>query len=88
MNDTTPLLTVKEAAERLSCSATFVRRLVERTRKGVKGGIQFCQINNNGPVRFRPEWIDALIQSNTQTPSETLPHDPIPDFMKGVKTYW
>ena len=68
-----PLLSLEDAARVLGYSPSGLRKIVRRSREGKPGPtIQFFQIGN-GPIRFRPEWIDAFIAANTITPKASIP---------------
>lgn len=59
------LLTIKEVAEKLSCSVRHVRRLRDL-------GLPYVQIGfDRGALRFKEEDVEAWISSQTRTTSVT-----------------
>lgn len=59
------LLTIKEVAEKLSCSVRHVRRLRDL-------GLPFVQIGfDRGALRFKEEDVENWIDSQTRTTSAT-----------------
>lgn len=55
MNTGTQMLTIEQVAERLQVQPRAVRKLCTR------GDLEFVKINSK-TLRFKAEWIDALIK--------------------------
>jgi hypothetical protein len=59
------LISLEEAARLLDYSISGLRKIVSRTKAGGLGPkIQFFQVNN-GPIKFRREWVADFINANT-----------------------
>jgi excisionase family DNA binding protein len=57
VSDTTPWLTVKQAAERAQCGVKTLYR------EAHAGRIQAARIGGRRSLRFRAEWIDQWLQA-------------------------
>lgn len=65
------LIPLDDAAKKLGYTASGLRKIVRRTRQG-KSGIQFFQVGN-GPIRFKPEWLDDFVTANSVAPQRPMP---------------
>ena len=70
-------LSVEQAANLLGCKPKTVRSLIERTRRGLPGGIQYRQASRHSPIHFRREWIDAFIAEHSHGRKKTARADPL-----------
>jgi hypothetical protein len=66
------LLSLEEAASQLNYSPSGLRKIVNRTKRGKPGPqIQFFQAGH-GPIKFRQEWIDEFVLSNSLEPGQVV----------------
>jgi excisionase family DNA binding protein len=55
-------LGIEEAASRLGCSVSGLRKIVDRK------AIMYFQAVKGSPILFRQEWLDEYVERNTSTP--------------------
>src|SRR4051812_34666405 len=73
-----PMLSLDEAASLLGYTPSGLRKIVRRTRQGKCGAtIQYFQIGQ-GPIRFKPEWLDDFVAANSYLPARPTPATPTP----------
>jgi hypothetical protein len=66
------LLTLNQAATQLGYSTSGLRKIVNRTKEGRSGPqIQFFQIGG-GRIKFRQEWLDEFVLSNSIEPGQVV----------------
>jgi excisionase family DNA binding protein len=56
---------LEQVSKLLGCKPKTVRTLVDRTRRGLPGGIRFHQVGRHSPIRFRREWIDEFLAEHS-----------------------
>jgi excisionase family DNA binding protein len=58
-------LSVDQVAKLLGCKPKTVRTLVDRTRRGLPGGIRFHQTGRHWPIHIRREWINEFLAEHS-----------------------
>jgi hypothetical protein len=67
------MLNLPEAAAQLGYKPSGLHEIVKRTKAGKSGPqIQFFQIGS-GPIKFRQEWLDDFVLSNSIEPGQITP---------------
>ncbi len=66
------MIPLAAAASQLYYSTSGLRKIVARTKSGRPGAkIQFFQIGS-GHIKFRQEWLDEFVRSNSIGPDEKV----------------
>ena len=79
MGQREPPIDLKEAAELLGYSVPGLRKVVNRSRRKLRGQpvngptITFFQAGQRSPIKFKREWVEDFIRRHTCDPSVATP---------------